>query len=245
MSSAAATRRKLVAALYAKRPDEFVAARKQAVKEHPDQPWLKDVRKPSPVLWALNALAREGGAELKKLLALDATLAPEARGQQRELINHLVERADAILVREGSVASRANERRLRAALQAAALAAPDQRADLAAGALEVELDASSIDLLGSLQASQGLTPTRPPSRDHVPSKAERAKQHRAEQAERKARQEEERRAAEAEKRVATLLKQAARAESKVTELEHALEDARAEVRRLHEEAREARAQIHR
>jgi hypothetical protein len=220
-----------LAALYAERPGEFVAARKRAVDKVKERDpelarWLASRRKPTPVLWAVNALAREADVELGKLLDL-RKLGPD----RRELLNRLVARAAAILEREGSRATPAVERRIRSVLSAAAIAEPAVRDQLRKGALSTELDTGDLDLGATLASSVAAAGARPAPRT-TPAKA-RAEQQ-AEAARRQSEQRRARAAAKLEQRAATVDARAAKLRAELDRVDAEAKALRAKARTTRE-----------
>jgi hypothetical protein len=217
--------------------EEFTAGRNalaRRLKSEGDNEAAEQVAalaKPSLPVWAINQLARQEKAKMRRLLDAGARLrkaqeralsggGPDAlrtaQADEREAIRDLVERGGAILEAVGRPPSRTILERIRSTLAAAALAEP-ARSTLKAGRLTDELQVSGFEALAGIEpAPRG----KAKPRDEL-----------AERRQRKAEIERERR--RLEKQAVELNDRAEKAEQSAEEAE----EAAAEARELAEERR--------
>jgi hypothetical protein len=173
-------------ALYALPVDEFTAARndlarrlKQAGQADASSD-VKQLRKPTVPVWAVNQLARSNADEVREFLQRSDELREAQRealgagepanlrnatGAQRDALQALTQRAHDLLEAQGTSASAAALERVAATLRAAALD-PANRALLERGRLSEELDPSGFDAF----AGMPLPKTRGKRDDSTPDK---------------------------------------------------------------------------
>lgn len=178
----------LVAELYALPLEEFTAARDARARQlradgdRQAAEQVKRLRKPSVAAWALNALARRHGAEVKALLAAGAELRDAQRrlletgdrqalratsARERELVEALAATAARELGAAGHPAGPALRERLFATLHAAS-ADEQVRRHLAAGRLTGDHEISDLGFAAGFAAAGGAEPA-PPGLTPAPS----------------------------------------------------------------------------
>jgi hypothetical protein len=178
-------------ALYALPVDEFTAARndlarrlKQAGQADASGE-VKQLRKPTVPIWALNQLARSNPDDVKEFLARSDELREaqrealgagepaslrKATAGQRDALQALTQRAHELLGAQGTSASAAALERVAATLRAAALD-PASRELLERGRLSEELDPSGFDAFAGMPLPK-TRPKRAGSTSARPSAAE-------------------------------------------------------------------------
>jgi len=203
------------------------------------------LRRPSPVVWAVNRLARTDAANVRRLLEAsdrlrraslrDPRAVPEATARHRAALQELAQQAAGILSGAGLRASPEVLRRIHATLSAAA-GDRDAHAALREGRLAEELQPSGFEVLGDVPARHlrlvkpAETAAPPPARrDRARERQERAERQAAER-----RAKAERRAAQKEKAAA------ARREREIERASRQAERLRAELRKVEERLRYAR-----
>lgn len=233
-----------IEALYALRPEEFIAARDTLAAELKDHGKLassstvKRLRKPTVAAWALNQLTRRNAEDVAELLEVGERMraAQEAAlggGGGDELRSATAARRD-VLRRLVAAAPGGDAGELEAALSAAALD-PDLGEELRVGRLS-SLPATADAGFGAFEAMAAAAPEVPDSRgyDEAVRRLERAKAEEAELA--AALEHAEGVAAEAD----AAAKKARRA---VTEARRAVQKASVETARLEQEAWQAGEQL--
>ena len=234
-----ATLEREVDRLYALPLEEFTAGRNalaRRLKSDGDNEAAEQVAglaKPSLPVWAINQLARQEKARMRKLLDAGAKLrkAQEralsgggsdalrtAQTDEREAIRDLVEQAGVLLEQTGRSASRPVLERIRSTLGAAALA-ESARSTLKAGRLTDELQMSGFEALAGIEPA--------------PREKAKPRDELAERRQKKAEIEQERR--RLEKRARDLNDRAEKAEQSAEQAE----ETAAEARELADESRRA------
>ena len=173
--------------LYQVQPSEFVRARNALVARlrkagrTAEAADVARLRRPSPVVWAINRVAHEQLADVKQLIeATDALKlaqlgrrkdADAVSTRQRNALGNLVTRAAAALRSAGLGASSTTMRRASATLLGAA-ADPQARGQLRQGRLSEELPAPGFEVFGGMTPRK--RPPAPAGRQHPPAVAKHA-----------------------------------------------------------------------
>lgn len=156
--------------LYTVPPDEFVrtrdalATRLSKTGRNAEATAVRRMRRPTPVIWAINRSARDDERRvarlmdavdgLRKAMATGARELSPATQEQREALDALTQHSATILRDAGVRVSRDVFDRLRSTLLNAA-ADRSARGDLRAGRLSREYGASGFDLLSDMPGSGG------------------------------------------------------------------------------------------
>ena len=167
--------------LYSLAPSEFTSERndlarrlKQAGRDDAAAE-VKQLRKPTVPVWAVNQLARHHSDLVSGLLQASdqlraahgggpASTLRQATTAQREALQALTHRAHDLLSTEGQSASSGTIERIASTLRAAALD-PASRELLEQGRLGQELDPSGFDALAGVPISAGAPPRTPRKRE--------------------------------------------------------------------------------
>jgi len=165
------------ARLYAAPLADFVKARDALVAElkaagrSAEAADLKQLRKPSPAVWAINRVAQEDPTAVTRFVETVGRLKrahfgepgalARATADHRSALDHLLERARATLVSAGLPASTAVIGRISATLAGAA-ADPVASADLRHGRLTHEAQAPGFEALVGAETSTALRPRHAP-----------------------------------------------------------------------------------
>ena len=217
--------------LFAAPLDEFVAVRnriaselrKAGDKDAADE--VKAIRKPSPVVWALNGLAREDKAAVKSLVGAADRMRKVQSGRSRtsyadaqkalnEATRKLAKRGAELLGEGGKTPSDAMVQRLDRALTAAA-ASPETSELLRAGRLLEEPEPVGFGGIGEVVASptagRSKAAKQPTARERRAAEREAERRERLDDAKRELR--------EAKAEAARLSREAERAQERVVALE--------------------------
>jgi hypothetical protein len=212
--------------LYAGAPEDFVAARNEAVKalrgdgDRPTAAAVGALRRPTQAAWVVNRLVRERSEVVEELLelgaslreaqsSLDATTLRDLTKQRRRLVAGVAREAGALARDAGTPLASATERQVEDTLQAAVVDA-DLAEVVRSGLLVQPLSSTGVESLADVQAIPGaprltVVPTTKPDRAETTSKSartrkasdeDRAAREEAERAERAAREAEQERARE-------------------------------------------------
>jgi hypothetical protein len=233
-------------ALYSLPPADFTGARNDLVRrlKHAGQDdvaaRIKQLRKPTVPLWAVNQLARRHEKEVRALLdsgdrlrvAQQAALRGEsdelraATADERRILRELTQRGEELLREAGHAA---DTKRVAATLRAAAVD-PTGRELLERGRLSEELEATGFGALEGMEISPRSEPERKPPKAPSPAVRRRREERLRKLGERveKARRD----AAKAER-------DAARAEAALEELRRKAAEAKESLRRVETELEEA------
>jgi hypothetical protein len=167
--------------LYSLAPSEFTSERndlarrlKQAGRDDAAAE-VKQLRKPTVPVWAVNQLARQDSDLVSGLLEASEQLRAahsggepstlrQATAAQREALQALTHRAHDLLSAEGQSASSGTIERIASTLRAAALD-PANRELLEQGRLGQELDPSGFDALAGVPIPAGAPPRTPRKRE--------------------------------------------------------------------------------
>jgi hypothetical protein len=173
--------------LYGLPLEEFTEARNDLARELSRQgdrekaEAVRQLRKPSVPVWAINQLARRRGDEVQQLLDLEDDLRRahgeseerfrDALAAERRAVAELVQETGRILAESGQPGSQATLDRVTSTLPAAA-ADPQHREALAAGRLTEELEPPGFEALAGMKLPKRKEPARRPSPDR-PKKPDR------------------------------------------------------------------------
>lgn len=241
----------IAAQLYALRPDEFVAARDERVRQARGEGKralareLGRLRRPTPSAWLVNALWRDRRDAVEELLDLGAELMRaqhEGAGEElqdltarrRRLEATLLDRAGELAEAAGVRASAESFREVQETL-AAALSLPDVAAEIRSGRI---VRPTSYSGFGTISPPQPAAPRRAGRRQEEVTGADAEK----EQAERRV--EEARAAAEAAAAdLAERESSASAAEQRAVELRERVEELRQRLREVEREAAAAEREV--
>ena len=220
--------------LYGLPLDEFTASRNQLVRRLSQDgrrgaaAEVAELRKPSVPAWAVNQLARERRAEMQELLRLaDAIKAGDSSANERfrEVIDELTRAARDLLSSAGKRATNAVLQDVATTLRTGAA---EQPAELAAGRLQRELEASGFSpALAGARPAPGRASRKASDGERRRAKQDELKQAREALAAARAEARRARREADAaERESARLSREAEQAEERVADAERRLEKAR-------------------
>jgi hypothetical protein len=157
--------------LYAGSPDDFVAARNDAVKalrssgDRPTATAVGALRRPTQAAWVVNRLVRQRSEVVEELLelgaslraaqsSLDADTLRDLTRQRRRLVAGVAREAGALAREAGTPLTSATERQVEDTLQAAVVDA-DLAEVLRSGLLVQPLSSTGVDSLADVQAIPG------------------------------------------------------------------------------------------
>jgi DNA repair exonuclease SbcCD ATPase subunit len=157
--------------LYAGAPEDFVAARNDAVKalrssgDRPTATAVAALRRPTQAAWVVNRLVRERSELVEELLELGASLRAaqssldadslrELTRQRRRLVAGVAKEAGALAREAGAPLAPATERQVEDTLQAAVVDA-DLAEVLRSGLLVQPLSSTGVESLADVQAIPG------------------------------------------------------------------------------------------
>ncbi len=235
--------------LYAAPPEDFIRARNDLAQrlkqagQADDAARVKQLRKPTVPLWAVNQLARRHPKEVRALLdagdrlraAQQAALRGEtqelraATDAERKLLRSLTERAAELLRETGHSA---DPKRIVTTLRAAAVN-PAGRELLDQGRLSEELEAAGFDAFAGMEI-----PASPRAKEQAQKGASPAAQRRQQESLRKLRDN----LAKAEKEATKAERAAARAEASLAEVREKAAHANESLRHARTELEEAEAE---
>jgi hypothetical protein len=182
--------------LYAGAPEDFVAARNEAVKalrssgDRPTATAVGALRRPTQAAWVVNRLVRERSEVVDELLelgaslraaqsSLDADTLRDLTKQRRRLVAGVAREAGALAREAGTPLTSATERQVEDTLQAAVVDA-DLAEVLRSGLLVQPLSSTGVESLADVQAIpgaprltvvQGTKPDRAQTTPRKPTKA--------------------------------------------------------------------------